>query len=116
MAEKRSWSDRNASRRGVPGETRQVPTEHYRITSPDGRTLGKTEMNFGGVMGGNPSTDLREMESRLKAYENAGHVDSANALRRRIENIRRHKELTYQAMKSLGQKNVFQQLAHYLGF
>ena len=79
-----SWSDRNAGRTAKPGTKQQKPSTTTTIRSADGkRKLGSATMNYGGVAGGNPTTDIAELKKRLKVYERSGATKSAEAARAR---------------------------------
>lgn len=103
MSKRLSSSDRNANRTAMPGTKPQKPTKKFTIRSADRkRILAETEMNFGGVAGGLPSQNIKELLRREKAFREQGAIDSANAVALRIRNIHGSKKATQNVLATLG--------------
>jgi len=100
--DRRSLGDRNAERRGVPGRDRQVPAEDFIIRSGDGqRVLGRTSMNFRGLMGGLPTASARDLRRAADFGRETGATDSAEAAETRARNVEGHDEMTRRAQRAI---------------
>ena len=93
-----SDSDENAGRTANPGSRPQRPAKTSEIKM-NGESYGKVTMNYGGVAGGNPTTDTAALKGRAKLYD-SGKLQSkkgpasAAAARKRVKNIGGHNAAT----------------------
>ena len=107
MPKRLSSSDRNANRTAMPGTKQQKPAKKSTVRSADGRrVLAEVEMNYGGVAGGLPSQNIRELRKREKAFREQGAIDSANAVALRIRNIQGSKKATQNVLATLGVERI----------
>lgn len=98
--DRRSRSDRNAERRGVPGRDRQVPTDTTGIYM-GGEHIANVDMNFRGLMGGLPTTDARELRRAAAFGRDTGATDSARAAETRARNVEGHDRMTRTARQAV---------------